>query len=254
MRRMSLTALSDLPLVEPGDDVGAIIEQSMQRASLTFEEGDVLVVAQKIISKAENQYRYLNEVHVTDAARRLALEVDKDPRLVALILEESTEVVRTRPGVIIVRHRNGYVHANAGIDRSNISSTPDNPRVLLLPVDADLSARQVRQQILQRTGKNIGVIINDSAGRPWRNGTVGMTLGSAGLAALVDLVGTPDLFQQKLEVTTVAVADELAAAASYLMGQGAEGAPVVLVRGAQIVPEDSDSSVLIRDKSLDLFR
>lgn len=254
MKGLTLWALPEFPLVEPGDDVAALILQSMQRAALQFEDGDVLAVAQKVISKSENCYRYLNQVTASADAVALAQQVDKDPRLVELILSESTEVLRTRPGVIIVQHRNGYVHANAGIDKSNISCDEDNPRVLLLPENPDRSASRLRQAIYDATGVWVGVIINDSAGRAWRNGTVGMAIGSAGIEPVVDLVGQPDLFARALEVTTVAVADELAAAASFVMGQAAEGAPVVLVRGAQLPTADCGSGDLIREKSLDLFR
>lgn len=254
MRQMTLTALSDFPLVEPGDSLPDLIAQAMDGAGLAFADGDVLVLAQKIVSKAENRYRYLNDAVVSPAARELAAAADKDARLVALILSESEQVLRVRPGVIIVQHRNGYVHANAGIDRSNITSTPDNPRVLLLPENPDASAAALRTAIGDRFGRDVAVIINDSAGRAWRNGTCGMTLGSAGFEPLVDLIGQPDLFAQRLEVTTVAVADELAAAASHLMGQAAEGAPVVLVRGADIRAAAQGSGALIRDKATDLFR
>lgn len=254
MRQLTLSVVPDFPFIEPGDDVAAIIQQAMSAASLQFENGDVLAIAQKIISKAENCYRYLNSVDVSERARKLALETDKDPRLVELILGESDSVLRTRPGVIIVQHRNGYVHANAGIDRSNISSDPDNPRVLLLPENPDRSAALIRQQIEQVTGKRIAVVINDSAGRAWRNGTVGMAIGSAGFEPVQDLVGSNDLFRQKLEVTTVAVADELAAAASFMMGQAAEASPVVLIRGAELPAAACGSESLIRDPALDLFR
>lgn len=254
MRQMTLTALPDFPLVEPGDSLPALIHQSMMAASLTFEDGDVLVIAQKIVSKAEDRYCYLNDVHVDEDVRRLARYIEKDARLVALILSESEEVLRTRPGVIIVRHRNGYVHANAGIDQSNIISDPTNPRVLLLPENADDSARMIREGVRRRCASDVAVIVNDSAGRAWRNGTAGMAIGSAGFEPVVSLVGEHDVFQRRLEVTEVAVADELAAAASHLMGQAAERAPVVLIRGAALTPSKRGSSALIRDKSKDLFR
>lgn len=252
--QMTVTALPDFPLVEPGDDLSALLEQSMASAGMQFEHGDVIVLAQKIISKAEDRYRLLNDVDVDEEAHNLAQLVDKDPRLVALILSESEEVLRTRPGVIIVQHRNGYVHANAGIDRSNIFSDPDNPRVLLLPEDADASARDIREGIRLRFGCDVAVIINDSAGRAWRNGTIGMAIGSAGLQPIENVVGQQDLFDRAMEVTEVAVADELAAAASHLMGQVAEGCPAVLIRGARWAPAEQGSSALIRDKALDLFR
>ena len=251
---LTLTALSAFPMVEPGDDLAELIIASLAASALQLADGDVLVLAQKIVSKSENRYAYLNEVSPGARALELAPQVDKDPRLVELILSESSEVVRSRPGVIIVEHRLGYVHANAGIDKSNIQSDEANPRVLLLPLDADSSASQLRQRILALTGKAVFVIINDSAGRAWRTGTVGMAIGTAGFEPLEDLIGTGDLFGRKMEVTEVAVADELAAAASFVMGQAAEAAPVVLVRGASLQAADTGSTALIRNKELDLFR
>ncbi len=249
-----LTALPEFPLVEPGDDLAGLILLSLEKTAFSLCDGDTLVLAQKIVSKAENRYAYLNAVEAGDEATALAAKVDKDPRLLQLILNESKEVVRYRPGVVIVEHNKGYVHANAGIDKSNIASDEDNPRVLLLPLDSDASAANLQQQIKQRTGKSLHIIINDSAGRAWRNGTVGMALGTAGFQPLEDLIGHRDLFDRPMEITQVAVADELAAAASFVMGQAAEAAPVVLIRGAQLQPAESGSQALIRQKQDDLFR
>lgn len=254
MSQMTLTALADFPLVEPGDSLIELITSSLQANDQTLVEGDVLVLAQKIVSKAEGRYAYLNDVSVSEKAKLLAREVDKDPRLVELILAESAEVVKTRPGVVIVEHRLGYVHANAGIDKSNICTDEENPRVLLLPEDSDASAAVLRQQVKHRLGVNVAVIINDSAGRAWRNGTVGLAIGTAGFEPLENLIGEADLFGRALEVTEVAVADELAAAASFMMGQADEGAPVVIVRGARFNTAEIGSASLIREKSKDLFR
>jgi coenzyme F420-0:L-glutamate ligase/coenzyme F420-1:gamma-L-glutamate ligase len=251
---LTLTALSAFPLVEPGDDLAALIVASLAHSSLSLVDGDVLVLAQKIVSKAENRYASLNDVEAGAEAVALAAKVDKDPRLVELILSESKEVVRHRPGVVIVEHNKGYVHANAGIDKSNIESDEGNPRVLLLPLDSDASARRLQQQLEQITGKSVYVIINDSAGRAWRNGTVGMAIGTAGFEPIEDLVGSEDLFGRPMEVTEVAVADELAAAASFMMGQAAESAPVVLVNGAKLRAANTGSATLIRSKENDLFR
>ena len=184
----------------------------------------------------------------------LAARADKDPRQVELILRESREVVRQRRGAIIVEHREGYVHANAGIDASNIASQADNPRLLLLPEDSNASARRLRTALRERLGIDLHIIINDIAGRAWRNGTCGFALGSSGFEALVSRIGDRDLFGRPLEITQIAVADELAAVASFLMGQADEGAPVVLVRGAQLRPSDRGCETLIRPKSEDLFR
>ncbi len=255
---LQLIPLSGFPLVEPGDDLTTLILNSLTENKLTLQAGDLLVIAQKIISKAENRYARLSEVTPSDKANELALQCDKDPRLVELILNESNEVLRIRPGVVIVEHRLGYVHANAGIDRSNIPAlndeNGDDEQVLLLPVDADKSAQCLRAELQAKGNKDIKIIINDSAGRAWRNGTVGFTIGSAGFLPIVDMVGSNDLFDRRLEVTEVAVADELAAAASFLMGQADEGVPVVLVRGANLQPSEEGSSSMIRDKNIDLFR
>ena len=254
MSQLTLTALPDFPLVEPGDDLADLISQSLGKLNITLQEGDTLVLAQKIVSKAEGRYCFLNDVKPGAQAVELAKKVDKSPELVELILSESNEVVRTRPGVIVVEHRLGYVHANAGIDKSNISSEPDNPRVLLLPEDSDKSAHTLRARLADLHGVEIPIIINDSSGRAWRNGTVGITIGTAGFEPVEDLIGDDDLFGRPMEVTEVAVADELAAAASYVMGQAAEAAPVVHIRGAQLKPSTEGSRALIREKSKDMFR
>ena len=252
--RLELIALPDFPLVEPGDDLVAQTLQCLAILGIELVDGDVLVAAQKIFSKAEDRYAYLNEIEPSAEALALAPQIEKDPRITQLILDESVAVVAQRPGAVIVEHRLGYVHANAGIDQSNITSDDDNPRVLLLPEDSDRSAQQYRDGLKAKTGANVCVIINDSAGRAWRNGTLGYTIGSAGFDTVVDMVGEKDLFDRTMEVTEVAVADELAAAASFLMGQADEGAPVVLVRGAKLRYSDADSKRLIRKKSEDLFR
>jgi len=251
---LSLSALPGLPNVEPGDDLAALIVAGLERLGETLQTGDILVLAQKIVSKAENRYAYLNSVEPSERARQLALQADKDPRIVELILRESVEVLRVRKGAIIVEHRNGYVHAHAGIDQSNIESQSDNPRVLLLPENPDASAATLRSELQRRCGVDIAVIINDSAGRAWRNGVIGFALGSAGLVALENRIGTRDLFGRALEITEIAVADELAAAASFLMGQAAEGAPVVLIRGAAVTAAETGSGALIRTREQDLFR
>ncbi|HSB96445.1 MAG TPA: coenzyme F420-0:L-glutamate ligase [Spongiibacteraceae bacterium] len=251
---LSLSALPGLPNVEPGDDLAALIGAGLDRLGETLQAGDILVLAQKIVSKAENRYAYLNGVEPSARALQLAVQADKDPRIVELILRESVEVLRVRKGAIIVEHRNGYVHAHAGIDQSNIESQSDNPRVLLLPENPDASAAALRSELMQRYGVEIAVIINDSAGRAWRNGVIGFALGCAGLVALENRIGTRDLFGRALEITEIAVADELAAAASFLMGQAAEGAPVVLIRGAAVTAAETGSGALIRAAEQDLFR
>jgi coenzyme F420-0:L-glutamate ligase/coenzyme F420-1:gamma-L-glutamate ligase len=253
-QRLQLSVLPELPNVEPGDDLVELILAGLDRLNETLQAGDVLVLAQKIVSKSENRYAYLNDVQPSERARQLAVQADKDPRIVELILREAVEVLRVRKGAIIVRHRNGYVHANAGIDQSNIESHDNNPRVLLLPESPDASAAQLRAELARRTDVKIAIIINDSAGRAWRNGIIGFALGSAGLVTVENRIGNRDLFGRSLAITEVAVADELAAAASFLMGQADEGAPVVLVRGADIGVAETGSSALIRPPEQDLFR
>lgn len=252
--RLELIPLLGFPLVEPGDDLAQLVFNALQDNGLSLLPGDVLVVAQKIVSKAENRYVRLADVTVSADALALARQADKDPRLVQLILQESVEVLRVRPGVIIVEHRNGYIHANAGIDKSNILRDAEDPRVLLLPRDPDASARALRQGLANLGAAAPQVIINDSMGRAWRNGTVGLAIGTAGLEPLFNQIGGVDMFGNVLEVTEPAVADELAAGASLVMGQAAEACPVVLARGARLAPSEGGSSGLLRHKSIDMFR
>lgn len=252
--QLSLTAVTGLPLVSPGDDLATLIVSALAEQNLVLEEGDCLILAQKIVSKAEDRYCYLNRLTVSDEARDLAQKIDKEPALCQAILDESVRVVRHRPGAVIVQHRLGYVHANAGIDRSNIESDTENPRVLLLPINPDASAATLREQLARKMGVAPMIIINDSAGRPFRNGTHGFAIGTAGFEPLENRVGDEDLFGRQLEVTEVAVADELAAAASLLMGQAGESIPLVHARGLQLRASDAGSETLIRDASKDLFR
>ena len=252
MTCMQLLSLPGSPEVVPGDDVSAIILKALTQADLQLEQGDVVAIAQKIISKAEGRYRYLDEVTASEQALALAPLCDKDPRLVQLVLDESVEVLRTRPGVIIVEHRLGYVHANAGIDRSNLPAS-ERERVLLLPENPDASAEHIRSTLGGRFGVGIGVLINDSAGRAWREGTAGFAIGTAGFEPLRDMIGHQDRHGRPLEITKVAIADELAAAASYVMGQADESRPVVIIRGANPRLGDFPSHLLIR-KQGDLFR
>ena len=252
--RLELIALEGFPLVEPGDNPGQLIVDSLRRNKLHLQPGDVLVVAQKIVSKAENRYVRLADVEPGAEAIALAVRADKDPRQVEVMLSESREVIRVRPGVIIVEHRNGYVHANAGIDRSNIANSPEDPRVLLLPVDPDASARALRATVAELTGVAPQVIINDSAGRAWRHGTVGIAIGTAGIDPVRNQIGEQDLFGNVLQVTEPAIAYELAAAASLVMGQSTEGLPVVLARGMLLPASEAGSARLIRERALDLFR
>jgi len=253
-REVALTPLSGIKLVEPGDDLGAITVTALRDNGVVPEDGDVLVVAQKIVSKAEGRFVDIATVEPSERAIALAAEVDKDPRFVEVVLSESKRVVRHRSGLLIVEHRLGFVMANAGIDHSNVAAEDGGERVLLLPVDPDGSAQALRQHLLSAFAVDIGVIISDSFGRPWRKGTVGVALGADGLPAFVDLRGRPDLFGRELLVTETGFADEIAAAAGLLMGQADEAIPMVLVRGLAWSAPDQPAAALVRPAEHDLFR
>jgi coenzyme F420-0:L-glutamate ligase/coenzyme F420-1:gamma-L-glutamate ligase len=241
--------------VQEGDDLVRLILDGLAASGERLRDRDVLVLAQKIVSKAEGRSVRLADVTPSARARELAPQCDKDPRLVELILSEAAEVLRVRPGVIVVAHRLGFVLANAGIDRSNVGPDTDAvERVLLLPRDPDGSARALREALRTATGAEVAVIINDSLGRAWRNGTVGTALGASGLPALADLRGQPDLFQRALQTSELGFADEIAAAASLLMGQADAGRPIVLVRGLQFDRRTGTGAELIRRRELDMFR
>ncbi len=253
---LTLTALPNIPLIQPGDDLCALILKSLADAGLQLQTDDVIVLAQKIVSKAEGRLVRLADVTPSARALELAPQLQKDPRHVEVILRESKEIVRMRPGVIVVEHRLGYVCANAGVDHSNVAphAIPADDTLLMLPLDPDRSCAELRDQLYEATGVRVGVIVNDSHGRAWRTGTVGIALGVAGVPALLDLRGTPDLFEYPLQVTQVGLADELAAAASLLMGQAAEGRPVIHIRGTPYPLRDGNAQELIRAKDMDLFR
>ena len=251
---VTLTALPGFPLIKPGNDLGALLIEALDRAGLKPEERDILVVAQKIVSKAEGRYIDLNQVTASERALELARAVDKDPRLVEAILSESAEVVAHKTGVLVAAHKLGFVMANAGIDRSNLEPEGEGEWALLLPQDPDASAAALKTQLEARYGVELGVIVSDSNGRAWRNGVIGIALGAAGLPALRDMVGRRDLFGRTLEVTETGFADEIAAAASLLMGQADEGLPVVLVRGLSWREPPTDARALLRPKDQDMFR
>lgn len=252
--RLQLTAIKGLPLVQPGAELADLIADALAREGETLHDGDLLVIAQKIVSKAENRYVELDKIVPSTRALELAAVVEKDARLVELVLRESTEVLRYRKNVLVVRHRSGHVCANAGIDQSNVDMTDGRPRALLLPLDADASAAMFREALGNRYGVDVGIIVNDSAGRAWRLGLTGLALGTAGFLPLESHIGKPDMFGRPLEITEVAVADELAAAASFLMGQADEAVPVVLVRGARLAYSTGTAAKLIRPLDQDLFR
>lgn len=253
---LTLTPLFGIPLIRRDANLADIIVASLQDSNIALEDNDILVLAQKIVSKAEG--RAVNLVTVTPSQRaiELARQTDKDPRVVELMLQESHAVLRTRPGTIVVEHRLGFICANAGIDHSNVAGTGDSAEewVLLLPVEPDRSAEKIRNDIRSKTGKQVGVLVIDSHGRAWRNGTVGVAIGIAGIPGVVDLRGNPDLFGYTLRVTQVGAADELAAAASLVMGQAAEGTPVVHVRGFPYELREASLKELLRPREQDLFR
>lgn len=252
--RVSLIPLAGIPLVEPGDDLAAIAAAALQANALVPAAGDVLVVAQKVVSKAEGRYVDLATVEPSPRALELAAEIDKDPRFVEIVLSESRRVVRRRPGLLIVEHRLGFVMANAGIDHSNLPGVEDSERVLLLPRDPDAAAEALRERISAKFAVPIAIVINDSFGRPWRRGVAGVALGAAGLPALIDRRGAPDLFGRPLLVTEIGFADELAAAASLVMGQADEGLPIVLIRGLSWSAPELPAAALVRSAEHDLFR
>ena len=250
--RIELLSIPGIPLVQPGDDLPGILFAAVRRAGLHFQDRDVLVVAQKVVSKAEGRLVYLPDVVPSPRALELARQTHKDPRLVEVVLGETAEVLRVRPGLLVVEHRLGFVCANAGVDQSNVAGSDD--WALLLPEDPDASARRLREAVRLATGKDIAVIVADSHGRAWRFGTVGVAIGVAGLRPVSDLRGQPDLTGRPLQITEVGTADEIAAAASLLMGQAAEGTPVVLVRGAVYVPGEGRLDEILRPRAGDLFR
>jgi coenzyme F420-0:L-glutamate ligase/coenzyme F420-1:gamma-L-glutamate ligase len=252
--RVQMTALPGLPLVRPGDDLFKLIDAGVAAAGETLADGDVLVLAQKIVSKARGRIVDLATVTPSQRALELAAATDKDPRQVEVILSEANEVVAHRPGVLVVEQKLGLVMANAGIDVSNVEQDGDSENVLLLPLDPDGDCAALRAEIKQRLGATVAVVINDSVGRAWRIGTVGLAIGSAGLPALWDLRGNKDLFERTLEVSMQAVADELASAASLVQGQGSEGQPVVLIRGFEFPDVEEDCKTLIRPREEDMFR
>jgi coenzyme F420-0:L-glutamate ligase/coenzyme F420-1:gamma-L-glutamate ligase len=243
-------------MIRPGDDLAEIVLQALQRAEIQLQNGDILIFAQKIISKAEGRLVNLPSITPSQRAIQLAASIEKDARLVELILQESNEVLRTRPGTIIVEHRLGFVCANAGIDHSNVAGegSPQEEWVLLLPKNPDASAGELRRRFEDTSNARLGVMIIDSHGRAWRTGTVGVAIGLSGMPGLEDLRGKPDLFGFRLRITQVGVADELAAGASLLMGQAAEATPVIHVRGFPYALREGSFRELVRPKDQDLFR
>ena len=242
-----------MPLIRPGQDLSKEIIKAISSESIEVDDGDVIAIAQKIVSKSENRYLDISLLSPSDEAITLSKQIDKDPKFIQAILNESKKVVRYRMGVLIVEHKLGFIHANAGIDRSNIDQEQDI--VLLLPEDPDASAKAISKSLSKFFTKNISVIITDTMGRPFRNGIVGFTIGSHNIECLLDERGKKDLYGNKLRVTQIGIADELAAASSLLMGQAAQKKPVILIKGYQFKQNNlSDSRSLIRSEEEDLFR
>lgn len=252
--QLTLIALKGIPLVQPGADLSSLIADALTRLGETLVDGDILVVAQKIVSKSENRLVEIATITPSTQAETLAKLVDKDPRVVEVILRESRAVIREKPGVLIVENNLGLIMANAGIDHSNVESPGSDEILLLLPLDPDASAEALRRDLNVRYRADVGIVVNDSVGRAWRIGTTGLAIGVAGLPAVVDLRGDKDLFGRELRVSEEAVADELAAAASLLQGQGAEGKPVVLVRGFSSSAEPQPATAALRPANMDMFR
>ena len=250
---MKLTALTDVPEVRPGDWVADILLTALEQNQVTLAHGDVIALCQKIISKAEDRFVALDTVVPSSRAVELAQLCNKDPRFVEVVLRQSTHVVRCAKDVLIVRHRLGFVVANAGVDQSNIEGAAG--RVLLLPEDPDRSATRIRDAIEVRLGVRVGVLITDSFGRAWRLGVCGVCIGCAGLIPLVDARGRLDRFGRPLRVTQIAVADAIAAAAAFAMGEADEGRPIVVVSGVapELLAEGASATQLIRPAEADLF-
>jgi len=251
-----LTQLKGIKQVQPDDNLAKLIIEALTENEISLNDGDIVVLAQKIVSKSEGRLVNLTTVNPSVRAIQIGKEVEKRPELIELILQESNEVLRTRPGTIIVEHKSGFVCANAGIDHSNVMGTWGEPKdwVLLLPENADKSAEYIRKGLEKHFGVRIGVMIIDSHGRAWRLGVIGMTIGLSGMPGLVDLRGKPDMYDYKLRVTRVAAVDELAAGASLMMGQADEATPVIHVRGFPYKLREGSAAELVRSKELDLFR
>jgi coenzyme F420-0:L-glutamate ligase/coenzyme F420-1:gamma-L-glutamate ligase len=245
-----LKPLRGIPVIQPGADLAQVTLAGLEQSNDGLREGDILVYAQKIVSKAEGRSVSLASVSPSPRAVAVAQETGKDARLVELVLQESSEILRRRKGLLIIRHRLGFSLANAGIDASNV----ETGHVLLLPEDPDASAARIRGDLRARTGIDVGVLIIDSLGRPWRLGTVGTAIGVSGLPALLDLRGRPDMNGRPLESTQIGLADELAAAASLVMGQADEGTPIVLARGVPYARREGTARDLLRPEHEDLFR
>lgn len=253
---LSLTTLDNFPLIQSGDDLTKLISKLSREQGVSPVDGDIFILAQKVVSKAEGRMVNLTEVKPSQEAEKLSGITGKDPRFIEMVLRESKSIIRTGPNTLIAEHKKGFICANAGIDHSNVKGDWGNELdwILLLPEDADQSAEKIRRGLEEQFDCQLGVLIIDSHGRAWRNGTVGIAIGVSGMPALMDLRGKEDLYGFRLKITQVATADELAAAASLIMGQADEGTPVVFAHGFPYALREGSLSELIRPKEMDLFR
>jgi len=254
MSQLTLTALPNIPLVMRGNDLATIILRGLHDAQIELQDSDVLVLAQKIVSKSEGRMMRLSDVTPSPQAVELAKRSGKDARFCEVVLWDTREILRVREGLVIVETKQGWVCANAGIDKSNVAPHDENEWVLRLPEDADRSARELRERLRALTARDVGIIINDTHGRAWRNGAIGVAIGIAGLAGVDDLRGQPDLFGYQLQVTTIGLADQMASAASLLQGQADEGRPIIHARGLTLNRRDGSAQEIVRSKEQDLFR
>jgi coenzyme F420-0:L-glutamate ligase/coenzyme F420-1:gamma-L-glutamate ligase len=251
---LTITTLAGIPQVQPGDDLAALLIAALEANGSAPRARDIVVVTSKIVSKAEGRFADLSSLEPSELARELAQITRKDARLVDTILREAVEVIRAKPNVLIVATRHGLIMANAGIDQSNLDAADHGRRVLLLPEEPDASAQRLKDRLDAHFQADIGVIVSDSAGRPWRLGTVGIAIGAAGVPSLWDRRGEKDLSGRPLEVTEVAFADAVASMAVLAMGEAAEGQPAALVRGLDWTAKIRPAADLVRPKAEDLFR
>jgi len=256
LKQIIFSALEGFPLIHPGDDLAGLIFQFLKDNKVQIVDGDILVLAQKIVSKAEGRYKNLSQVQPGMPALELGKITGKDPRFIELVLGDSKSILRAKNNTLIVEHRLGFVCANAGIDHSNVAGDGDKNEewILMLPENPDASAREIQKKLEEKRGAHLGVMIIDSHGRAWREGVVGVAIGLAGMPGVVDMRGKSDLFGYKLKITTIGVADELAAAASLVMGQANEATPIVHVRGFPYPLREGSLKELLRLKGQDLFR
>ena len=250
MASLTLSAIEGIPIIKAGDDLAALIAKGLDHSKLKLQDGDILAVCQKIVSKAEGRAVDLKTIEPSPYAKNYGARWEKDPRAVEVVLRQTSRIVRNDRGVMIVETGPGWVCANAGVDESN---TLADEIALLLPVDADASARKIRDGLKHLLGVTVAVVVSDTFGRPWRDGLVEVCLGVAGINPVLDLRGSKDLGGRELHHTVVAIADEIASAAGLLM-EKASGVPAVLMRGYRYEPFEGSAKVIIRPAEADLFR